>query len=63
MLSATVLDARLLGPSTLVRLSVGDGVAPLQARVAGQYPLSPGTEVAVSVDWSQVFVFSADAED
>lgn len=62
-LTATVVEARLLGPSTLVRMRIGDGVQPLQARVSGQYPLSPGTRVSVTVDWSQVFVFAAGADD
>lgn len=58
--SARIVDARLLGRCSHLRLAV-DGLAePLRALVPGVFLPEEGTLVAVSVDASQAFVFALD---
>ena len=58
--SARIIDARLLGRCSHLRLAV-DGLAePLRALVPGVFLPEEGTLVAVSVDASQAFVFALD---
>ena len=58
--SARIVEARLLGRCSHLRLAV-DGVAgPLQALVPGLFLPEAGTPVSISLDSSQTFVFPLD---
>ena len=59
--NAVVMEARLLGGSSLIHLSVPTGTDELHlhARVPGLNSFSEGTQVRISVDAEQAFVFAA----
>jgi len=55
-IGATVVERRLLGAVTLVRLRLADGGA-ATARLPGAVPLAAGERVGLAVDPAQAFVF------
>ena len=59
--NAVVMEARLLGRTSLIHLSVPTGTDELHlhARVPGLNSFSEGTQVRISVDAEQAFVFAA----
>jgi len=61
--NASVMEARLLGRASLIHLSVPTGTDELHlhARVPGLNSLPPGTQVRITVDPGQAFVFATGA--
>jgi iron(III) transport system ATP-binding protein len=59
--NAVVMEARLLGRASLIHLSVPTGTDELHlhARVPGLNSFGEGTQVRISVDAEQAFVFAA----
>lgn len=58
--SARIVDARLLGRCSHLRLAVDGLPEPLRALVPGVFLPEEGTPVAVGLDPSQAFVFALD---
>ncbi len=54
---ARVIDARLLGRTTLIRLAVDAEPAPLHSRMAGDFLPEPGATVSIRLDWRRAYVF------
>ncbi|MCW0180463.1 MAG: ABC transporter ATP-binding protein [Zavarzinia sp.] len=57
--SVRVLRARLLGADSLVEFSLGEGLPPLVARLTPPHLPPAGTEMRISLDPGQCFVFAA----
>lgn len=58
-IEATVVSSRALGPYSLVYLRAGSDGPIFEARLSGCLPPNEGTKCAVTLDFSQVFVFPA----
>ncbi len=59
---ATVVDARHLGPYSLIRFTVGDDETVLVSRAPGLVRPSPGQHIRVHLDSSGVFAFAKETQ-
>ena len=58
---ARVVESHLLGHSSLVVLRLEDG-SELKARISGEYPPRPGSDVRIRVERDAVFVFPCEGD-